>query len=622
MKQKNGRTLGQDIVIVRRGVKEFNRILPGQMRRVFLKSIFIAAFPFLTTAVSAALMDELLENPDWIHLIMICLFGVLLIFVLTLWKNELECRIAVWYERLFSTHEIGLTQKAYHISYEELEKSSTRKLRDEVSGSINLSGAGMASLYWDMEVIFTRSFTVLLSFVFFLSMIRRIVLWDLSQNGSLFNSIGMLLLLVALVGVCSYISCRTAGKRFDVSFDVFQEGSQYSRYGEFYSMNYLADEDAAMDARIYDQEDLILSECQEKCYEHFAEGKRREIHAINGCDGLKLVSSCVCGCFLYIVIGQKALHGAIGCGSILLMVTAVTSLITALAEIAQIVTDLRNNNEHLLRYFEYMDLPEEGMIQQQEELPEPAKDRQILFQNVSFRYPESDALVLKNITLEIQAGEKLALVGENGCGKTTLIKLLCRLYKPTEGHILLNGMDIWKLPYEDYMAHLATVFQDFSLFAFSLAENIAACRDYNPERVMAAIKKAGLKEKTDRLEKGIEQSLFHYFDEDGTDLSGGEGQKVAIARALYKEAPVMVLDEPTAALDPYAEYEIYKNFGRIAEEKTVISISHRLSSCRMCDRIAVMHNGEIVECGTHEELLHNEKGKYFELWQAQAQYYQ
>jgi len=243
------------------------------------------------------------------------------------------------------------------------------------------------------------------------------------------------------------------------------------------------------------------------------------------------------------------------------------------------------------------------------------------FENVSFQYPESEQLVLRNINLEIPAGEKMAIVGENGSGKTTLIKLMCRLYKPTSGRILLDGTDIWEYPYEEYIARLATVFQDFSLYAFTVAENVAASLEYEKEKVYTALEKAGLLDKVKAYEKGIEQSLFHDFDENGTDLSGGEGQKMAIARAVYKDAEVMILDEPTAALDPYAEYEIYKNFGEILSDKTVISISHRLSSCRMCDHIAVLHQGSVLQCGTHEDLVEDTNGKYYELWNAQAQYY-
>ena len=228
---------------------------------------------------------------------------------------------------------------------------------------------------------------------------------------------------------------------------------------------------------------------------------------------------------------------------------------------------------------------------------------------------------LKDVNLRLCAGEKTVIVGENGSGKTTLVKLLCRLYRPASGSILLNGRDIWDYDYGEYMGYLAAVFQDFSLFAFSLAENVAGSREYEGERVLAALEKVGLSGLVAGYPKGISQPLFHDFDEEGVDISGGEAQKLAIARAVYKDAGIMVLDEPTAALDPYAEHEIYENFGKLAEGKTVLFVSHRMSSCRMCDRIVVMEAGEAVQTGTHEELLADGDGKYSQLWNAQAKYY-
>ncbi len=614
---KNGRTMKQDVSIIYRGIEEFDNILPKQMRHVFVRGILTAIIPFIASAVSASIIDALIEGQRRNDMIGICMVGVLILFLLSLWKNYEDCKIEVGYSRLFSSHEISLTNKAYSTSYEILEKSETIKLRDEVSGSIQLSGAGMASLYWDVDVLWTNLIMVLVSAIIF---VKYLLSWGQNMAPQQEGAGGMILAIGVLSAICSLISCKMTSKRFDVSFQLFQNGSKYSRYGDFYAMKYLQNENAAMDARIYNQEELIVSECQSKCYGHLAEGKRKELNAVNRYDGIKLACSCICGCIVYILIGQKVLQGIVGCGSIILLYTATTMVIEALARSAEIVTDLRNNNEHLLRYFQYMDLPnEEGHHKTDMKM-----DRiwaELCVQNVSFKYPECNEYVLENVNLNIRAGEKLAIVGENGSGKTTLIKLICRLYKPTQGKILLGGKDIWEYSYEDYIATISTVFQDFSLFAFSLAENIAVSPEYEMAKVLSAIGKAGLAVKVNKLEKGIEQALFHDFEENGMDLSGGEAQKVAIARAVYKDSNIMILDEPTASLDPYAEYEIYKNFGEISLGKTVLSISHRLSSCRMCDCIAVMHQGRLVQYGTHDELLKTTNGKYFELWNAQARYY-
>ena len=228
---------------------------------------------------------------------------------------------------------------------------------------------------------------------------------------------------------------------------------------------------------------------------------------------------------------------------------------------------------------------------------------------------------LQNISLKLKSGQRYAVVGMNGSGKTTFIKLLCRLYDPTEGAIKLNGVNIKSLDYNEYLAFFSVVFQDFKLFSFKLGQNVAAQSDYDKDRVERCLKKAGFEERLAKMSDGTDTYLYRDFDENGVEISGGEAQKVALARALYKNAPFIVLDEPTSALDPIAEYDIYTKFNAIVENKTAIYISHRLASCRFCSEIIVFHEGKIVQQGSHKELIEEERGKYYELWNAQAQYY-
>ena len=238
-----------------------------------------------------------------------------------------------------------------------------------------------------------------------------------------------------------------------------------------------------------------------------------------------------------------------------------------------------------------------------------------------FQYPNTDTYVLKHVNLKFKVGEKLAVVGMNGSGKTTFIKLMCRLYDPTEGEILLNGVNIKKYDYNEYMSIFSVVFQDFRLFSFSLGQNVSASASYDREKVIECLKKAGFAERLNSLPNDLDTFLYKDIDAEGVEISGGEAQKLALARALYKNTPFIILDEPTAALDPISEYEVYSKFNEIAGTKTSIYISHRLASCRFCDKIAVFHEGEIIQIGSHEELLADSKGKYYELWNAQAQYY-
>ena len=322
---------------------------------------------------------------------------------------------------------------------------------------------------------------------------------------------------------------------------------------------------------------------------------------------------------VYVFVCLKASTGAFSVGSVTQYIGAITALSQGLGQLLNVCGEMRVNGMHLRTVFEFLDKPNH-MVQGEREVPDKKEGYQIEFKDVSFRYPGAETDALSHVTLTFSAGEKLALVGRNGSGKTTFIKLLCRLYDPTEGAIYLNGVDIREYDYSSYLATFSVVFQDFQLFGFPLGQNIAAGYEYDKERAETCIEQAGFTERLKTLPKGLDTYLYPILDKEGVELSGGEAQKVAIARALYKDSGVMVLDEPTAALDPLAEADIYTRFNQMVSGKSAIYISHRLSSCRFCDRIAVFSEGKMVQYGTHDELV-NIDGHYGELWQAQAQYY-
>lgn len=252
------------------------------------------------------------------------------------------------------------------------------------------------------------------------------------------------------------------------------------------------------------------------------------------------------------------------------------------------------------------------------EIPENVR---IEFRDVSFKYPKTDRMILEHVSITIDRGETLSIVGENGAGKTTFVKLLCRFYEPTEGEIFVNGIPAADIPLEEYYRLLGVVFQDFCLFGFSVNENIAMDTEFDSERIDECVRKCGLESRIKTLPKGQYTYLYKNFDPDGIELSGGEGQKIAIARAVYRRAPIVIFDEPTSALDPIAEYDIYRNFHDLAENRTAIYISHRLSSTRFTDKTAVFANGTIAEFGTHDELMQIENGIYKEMFSMQAKYY-
>lgn len=322
----------------------------------------------------------------------------------------------------------------------------------------------------------------------------------------------------------------------------------------------------------------------------------------------------------YVIVGVLALAGQVSIGNVLRYAGCIRNLFSEIDGLAKSLPELGLN---VRKHMSTMELLEMENEMYKGSLPvEKRSDGEynIAFKNVSFRYPGSEQYALKDFSMELKVGEKLAIVGMNGSGKTTMIKLLCRLYDPQEGEILLNGVDIRKFRQEEYLKLFSVVFQDFGLFSLPLGENVAVSCDFDKERVKSCLEDAGFGERLGRMREGVDTYLYKDY-EDGVEVSGGEAQKIAIARAVCKDAPFVLLDEPTAALDPLSEYEIYTGFDKIVGDKTAIYISHRLSSCRFCDKIAVFHQGRMVQTGSHEKLLKDEAGKYFELWNAQAQYY-
>lgn len=251
----------------------------------------------------------------------------------------------------------------------------------------------------------------------------------------------------------------------------------------------------------------------------------------------------------------------------------------------------------------------------------PSAVDSIEFKDISFAYPQSDKTVLNNISFKVSKGENIAIVGENGAGKTTLIKLLCGLYKTDKGEIIINSKTSSEFEKGEYFSLFSPVFQDYSFLPLTVAQNIAASLDFDKEKVISSLKSAGIYDKIKSLPNGINTKMIKEINKDAEDFSGGEKQKLLLAKAVFKNAPVLILDEPTAALDPIAENEIYTHFNSFIKDKTAIYISHRLSSCVFCNRIAVFEKGKLVQTGTHNELLNNLDGAYSKLWNAQAQYY-
>ena len=325
-----------------------------------------------------------------------------------------------------------------------------------------------------------------------------------------------------------------------------------------------------------------------------------------------------------IIIGwlvYSVVFNGLSIGNFTLYTASAAAFSNAINEILQALSALRERSAHTDDYRSFMDIPSADDKAQTIPIP-PADKYTFEFKNVSFKYRGQEKYALKNVNLTLHAGEKLAVVGLNGAGKSTFIKLLLRLYDVTEGCILMNGTDIRKFDRKEYYELFAPAFQDVMVFAFPVAENVSMKEPFNTDKAEAEkmLRLAGLGDKLDKLEKGVDTELLKVLYDDGVDLSGGEKQKLALARALYKKSKIIVLDEPTAALDALAEFRLYQSFNELVGDRTAVYISHRLSSTRFCDRVAMFKDGEMVEIGTHYSLMEAD-GAYADMFRVQAQYY-
>ena len=424
--------------------------------------------------------------------------------------------------------------------------------------------------------------------------------------------IWFILLFATLAVVASIIESKAMKKAMSLSMEVVQHSRRWTYYAELFEQAKYGKEIRlnGMAPWLLGREKQVVAKANENialqnnCY--IASGTKRA-----GLTFLQQGAS-------YGVLIWKVLSGSLGIGSFAMCISAVSSFSEAMRSLMDRLTEIRAYDFYYAQLDEYLHIPQTMRAGKQKLLP--CKDHRIELRDVGFRYPGAENWALRHIDLVIVPGQRLALVGENGSGKSTLIKLLCRLYTPTEGAILLDGVDIREYDYDQYLAQFATVFQDFQLFDCSIRDNILLGKTMEDAQLNEIIRQVGLSERAASLPRGIDTTVGRRFDEEGFEPSGGEAQKIALARALCKNAPIIILDEPTAAMDPRAEYELYRSFDSLIGKKTAVYISHRLSACRFCDQIAVLHQGQLVECGAHDALMMHQ-ARYAELYNMQAQYY-
>lgn len=602
-----------------RGLKDLNRKCPQLIPSICANAVLTALSPYVTVWFSARLLGELSASrrPEvlgrWAVLTVVSLGLMALLTALA--DRWWECvKENTWYRK----QQIFI-EKQFSMDYAALEDQKNRDLREKIREVENWSDWGYMRIPLFLREILKSVLGILGGIALTVSLFTA-KLPETAGKLQILNHPASAIALLAAMFLFSYLVGLLEGKAGECWNSQEEDATFGNRlFGFFGFIGKKRGRDA--DIRMYNQQNLVRKYwSQNSTFSTDGAMGRMARGKLGFLEGTGAAFPSVFTGIIYLFTCLKAWGGAFGVGAVTQYVGAVTALSNHVAKLFEVYGTMKANAANLEQVYQFLDIPNE--MYQGSLTTEKRSDRQyeVEFRNVSFKYPGAENWSLRNLSMKFRVGERLAIVGENGSGKTTFIKLLCRLYDPQEGVILLNGIDIRKYNYRNYMSIFSVVFQDFQLLSQPLGANVAGSSHYDRERVTKALVDAGFGERLEKM--GLDTYLYRDFAEDGIDVSGGEAQKIAIARALYKDAPFIILDEPTAALDPIAEAEIYSKFNDIAGDKTAVYISHRLSSCKFCDEIAVFQDGRIVQQGTHEALLAQEDGQYARLWNAQAQYYQ
>lgn len=592
----------------KRALKLYHAYNPNYFPLSFLQLVFQSITPYFNLWMTSEIITALYEGREKREMYLLVLITLLGNLFIQTANAVLNRSVQTALEVLENNEAAAFYRKILSLDYDKMENPEIRQLRRKIRENSYINNYGVVNMRYNIEGMLRWSINIVLSVVLLIEMFYLMATVP-------FHWLSLVLFAAIIAfSACTIFLQSRSGKKIS---DIWSKGSDLmlreNRLYRGYNVS-------GMDNRIYRQQDMITKLLQRMSQEHlkvFSELNRKNFFLTMP----QTVISRLAQMCTYLIICFYCTLGAFPVGSIIKYIGYLGTMTQSIGNFFFVINNLRNNEKFLETYLEFFDIKND--MYQGSLAVEKRSDKKfdIEFRNVSFRYAGSENYALKNININLKVGERLAVVGMNGSGKTTFIKLLCRLYDPVEGEIFMNDFNIRKYDYRQYLDIFSVVFQDYNLLAVPLGNNVASGAVWDREKAERFLCEVGFGKRYEEMPKGLETPLYKNFDEDGVNISGGEAQKIALARALYRDAPFIILDEPTAALDPIAEAEIYAKFNEIVGDKTAIYISHRLSSCRFCDKIAVFDKGEIVQIGTHEELLADEKGKYHELWNAQAQYY-
>ncbi len=571
--------------------------------------------PYIMIVLSGILIDGLIGGMPFSTLMIWLAAGLAVNFAAEALEAWLREAFNAKVENCLERQNRDMNEKSLYSDFENLENPEIQEKKRKQEQVVSVRGGIYWMLIWPMDKGLTGLIIVVTAII---------VAAPLFAGGSGSGHPGLIvmsIILAVMIVACSWASYKNSDYWNKKIHKVFDQYAKCNRVSNYILHSILSGSETGKDLRIFGQQELIEEGVlgqQQEALEKLKEIRKQGMTQ----SGIEATLTTVnCG-LIYLYAAFKAYLGLITVGSVVKYASGIIQCINGIKNILFCATGWRQAVDYGREYLEYLEFENStkdgsGHVSENE-------DQSILLEceHVSFRYPgtKEDAIHDLNLKMVLKPGDHIAIVGRNGSGKTTFIKLLCRLYNVTEGVIRVNGKDIRDYAYEEYVDIFSVVFQDYRMFSLELGENIAASEKVEEERVLDAMRKAGLGHRLENLPNGLDTYVGKEFEESGVNFSGGERQKLAIARAIYKDAPFVIMDEPTAALDPISECDVYESFDRLVGHKAAVYISHRLASCRFCDKILVFSEGGVVQNGSHEALV-EQKGLYREMWNAQAQWY-
>lgn len=575
-------------------------VSPAYMLLLLLQSVAGAAKILLNVILPMFLVNELTGEKQMERLVLFAALIVVNNVGMTLLDNILNRFCSVLQTKSSNEMLKLMSEKVMNLEYSYLENPKYLDLKERAIFSINNQGA-----ISQMTTMIFQTLSQALTMTGLLAILA---------------TLGPVLIVALIVGTLLMLWIYSGVSKLQMN--VMQEIIPINRrYG--YYMNLSTEKDAQKDIRLYNMSDMITGRILQFSGDTCDMFEKMQIKTGKALGQMGAVSEGIAA-FSYAYVGFRTLSDFFGpklsLGALTMYVSATINISNMVLSLGESVIGMLQFLGFLDPYMEFMSLAEE--TKQIGGATFTGDVESIEFKNITFTYPNAEQPVLKNISFSIRKGEKISIVGLNGAGKSTLVKLICRMYKADSGEILVNGKNIYEYDYLSYMNTISAVFQDYRLFNFTIAENISCqAQNADKERIENLVDEVGLREKIAELPQGIFSRFGKDYDQEGIELSGGQGQKIAIARALYKKASMVILDEPASALDPIAEAEIYEKFNGLVEDKTAIYISHRMSSSVFCDKILIIDGGTVADYDTHENLMKKTESLYYKLFQSQAENY-